>query len=528
MSSRPRAISGTPADDADTTLDTPSLHDGEGRSVRSADREFAGEASEATDSFIRPGLVVNGRYRVDRLLARGGMGGIYRVDDQLFPGRPTALKIFLHPLRNTVELFRAEFRTMASLRHPNAARVYDFEQVAGVDAFFFTMELLPGVPLDRFLAAEPPVEEETVDTGSSPAPSTDAPPPAARPPAGRIVPWEEALDLLVPVVRALAYLHGRGVVHFDLKPGNIVVGLRGAIPQVKVVDFGLAGLRGVRGLVMGTPHYVSPEIAGAKDGDHRSDLYSLGIMAYKLLTGETPYSATQGLDVLLKQKMNEPVRFAGAHAERVPPWLREIVEQLCSVDPSGRPGGAGDLLDLINRAGGLAYELETRDMRENYLFSSTFVGRSREMEDVNRSIDAGLRGEKHAGLFVTGTSGMGKSRLMREVRQAVQLRGVPFLEVDCFERDLTESGPMANLVLQAARLATSVGAQSLLNDHAPEMVKLVPSLALDPGVAPTPPLENADAERRRVIEAIAAFLVGLGRFVPYVAYVNDLQWARDL
>ncbi|MEO8586183.1 MAG: serine/threonine-protein kinase, partial [Acidobacteriota bacterium] len=516
MSSRPSAISGTSADDAETTLDTPSAKGGAG----------ADTSSPATDAFIRPGLVINGRYRVDRLLARGGMGGVYRVDDQLFPGRPTALKIFLHPLRNTVELFRAEFKTMASLRHPNVARVYDFEQVAGADVFFFTMELLPGVPLDRLLAAEPSFEEETIDTGSAPGPATDVAPPAARPPAGRIVPWEETLELLVPVIRALAYLHGRGVVHFDLKPGNIVVSSRGALRQVKVVDFGLAGLRGVRGLVMGTPHYVSPEIASAKEGDHRSDLYSLGIMAYKLLTGETPYSTTERLEALLKQKMTEPVRFTGAHAERVPPWLREIVERLCSVDPRGRPATAGELLELINRAGGLAYELETRDTRENYLFSSAFVGRKRELEDVQRSVDAGLKGEKHAGLFVTGRSGMGKSRLLREVRQTIQLRGVPFLEVDCFERDLTESGPMANLVLQAARLAASVGAQSLLNAHAPEMVKLVPSLALDPGVAPTPTLDNADAERRRVIEAIAEFLVGLGRFVPYVAYVNDLQWAR--
>ncbi len=347
------------------------------------------------------------------------------------------------------------------------------------------------------------------------------------PAAGRIVPWREALDLLVPVIRALAYLHGRGVVHFDLKPGNIVVGSRGAQRQVKVLDFGLAGLRGVRGLVMGTPHYLSPEIASGKEGDHRADLYSLGIMAYRLLTGETPFRTTQGLSVLLKRKLTEPVRFTGAHAEGAPAWLRAIVERLCSADPALRPASAGALLDEINRAGGLAYELETRDARENYLFSSAFVGRSREMEDVTRSIDAGLRGERHAGLFVTGRSGMGKSRLMREVRQAVQLRGVPFLEVDCFEGDLTESGPMANLVLQAARLAASVGAQPLLDAHAPEMVKLVPSLPLGAGVAATPPLPNAEAERRRVLEAIAAFLVGLGRVTPYVAYVNDLQWARD-
>ena len=526
MPSRPRATGGASGDDAETTLDTPALTDAEGRPVQPARGETEAGESDAADSFVRPGLLVNGRYRVDRLLARGGMGGVYRVEDQLFPGRPTALKIFLHPARHTVELFRAEFRTMASLRHPNVARVYDFEQVAGVDAFFFTMEYLPGAPLDRFLV-ERHAEAETSEPGlPPPAPALDASS-VRGPSAGRIVPWEEALDLLVPVIRALAYLHGRGVVHFDLKPGNIIVSSRGSQRHVKVLDFGLAGLRGVRGLVMGTPHYLSPEIASAKGGDHRADLYSLGIMAYRLLTGETPFATTQGLSALLKRKLTEPVRFTGADAGRVPPWLREIVERLCSVDPGGRPASAADLLDEINRAGGLAAELETRDTRENYLFSSAFVGRSREMEDVSRSIDAGLRGDRHAGLFVAGRSGMGKSRLMREVRQAVQLRGVPFLEVDCFERDLTESGPMANLVLQAVRLAVSVGAQSLLNAHAPEIVKLVPSLPLDPGVTPTPPLPNADAERRRVIEAIAAFLVGLGRVTPYVAYVNDLQWARN-
>ncbi len=448
---------------------------------------------------IPQGTVLNGRYRIERLLGRGGMGAVYRVDDQLYPGRPTALKLFLQRVTHSVDLFRAEFKTMASLRHPNVARVYDFEMVAGLDAFFFTMELLQGSSL-----SEAPVG-----------------------PRGTILPWRDTLDLLAPVIRALAYLHKRNVIHFDLKPSNIMVSPKGAGRQVKVVDFGLAGLRGDTGQVMGTPQYLSPEIARRAKGDHRSDLYSLGIMAYQLLTGAVPYRTTGGVESLLRQKTTVRVRFSPREGEAVPAWLRDVIEKLCAIDPDERHQNAGDLLDEINRKGGLTYELETQDTRESYLFSSQFVGRRRELAEVQRFIDAGLEKRTQGGLLVAGKSGMGKSRLMREVRQAVQLRGVPFLEADCFERDLSESGPIANLVLQAAGLARSVDGAALLVRYGPEMVKLVPSLTLEAGATPTPPLENADAERRRMIDAVAAFLVGLGRVTPYVAYVNDLQWARE-
>ncbi|MBX7184111.1 MAG: protein kinase [Vicinamibacteria bacterium] len=458
---------------------------------------------------IPEGVVLNGRYRIERLLGRGGMGAVYRVDDQLYPGRPTALKLFLRQLTHSVDLFRAEFKTMASLRHPNVARVYDFEMVAGLDAFFFTMELLNGSTLGRTL------QQSGEEKGA-----------AALDGAGTL-PWREAVDLLVPVIRALAYLHKRSVVHFDLKPSNIMVGPSRPGRQVKVLDFGLAGLRGATGQVMGTPEYLSPEIARRAKSDHRSDLYSLGVMGYQLLTGRVPYDTTGSVPELLRQKTTERVRFGPGEKDTVPAWLRESIERLCAIDPEERHQTAEQLLDELNRAGGLAYELETQDTKESYLFSSQFVGRRRELEEVQRFIDAGLEKRVQGGLLIAGRSGMGKSRLMREVRQAVQLRGVPFLEADCFERDLSESGPMANLVLQAAGLARSVEGHALLARYGPEMVKLVPSLALEPGVTPTPPLENADAERRRMIEAVAEFLTGLGRLTPYVAYVNDLQWARE-
>lgn len=485
-----------------------------------ADAAPGDEAAERA-ALIPPGLVINGRYRVDRLLGRGGMGAVYRVDDQLFPGRPTALKLFLQHVTVSVDLFRAEFRTMASLRHPNVARVYDFEMVAGLDAFFFTMELLQGSTLSQTLRAPGSEDAATLDGRNR------EPEPATPVPRAPILPWREVVDLLAPVIRALAYLHKRSVVHFDLKPSNIMVTPSRQGRQVKVLDFGLAGLRGATGQVMGTPQYLAPEIARRGKADHRSDLYSLGIMAYQLLSGEVPYDTTPGIEWLLRKKTTERVRFGPREQESVPAWLRDVIERLCAIDPDERHQTAGELLDDINRAGGLTYELETQDTKESYLFSSQFVGRRRELLEVRKFIESGLARGDQGGLFVAGKSGMGKSRLMREIRQTVQLQGVPFLEADCFERDLSEFGAVANLVLQAAGLARSQENQTLLIRHAPEMVKLVPSLTLAGGITPTPPLENADAERRRMIEAVAEFLAGLGRVVPYVAYVNDLQWARS-
>jgi predicted ATPase len=464
----------------------------------------AGESSAAAERLraFRPGFVVNGRYRIGERLGQGGMGAVYRVDDQLYPGRPTALKMFLHKVTHPVELFRAEFRTMASLRHPNVARVYDFEALAGHDALFFTMELIEGATLSARLGKE---------GGGGPA----------------NLHWREVVELLVPVIRALSYLHTRGVVHYDLKPSNIMVSRRSAGSQVKVLDFGLAGLKQDGDRWMGTPLYLSPEVARGAAADHRADLYSLGVMAFQLLSGQVPYDTTGGFQRLLEQKLTLHVRFSGSASSAVPTWLQHVVERLCAIDAARRYPAAGAVLDAVNQAGGLDYELETQDTRESYAFSSHFVGRRRELEELDRFVADALEGHGGCGaLFVAGRSGMGKSRLMRELRQAVQLKEIAFAEADCFERDLSEAGPLASLVQQAATLARSAGALDLLRTHGPEMVKLVPALALDADVVATPPLENADAERRRMQAAIARFFVGLSQRIPYVLYVNDLQWAR--
>jgi serine/threonine protein kinase len=484
-----------------------------------------GGPREDEDPFGR-GSVINGRYRVIRQLGRGGMGAVYRVDDQLYPGRPTALKVFLHEVKHAVELFRTEFKTMASLRHPNVVRVYDFGTVAQHDAIFFTMELIQGTSLSHWAR----YGGVGWDSGSRPSNHASAQR-GMRPRASEADPWSlgwrEVVDLLVPVVRALSYLHKRSVVHFDLKPSNIMVDQGRQQRQVKVLDFGIAGLRLSGEGWMGTPLYLSPEVAENATGDHRSDLYSLGVMAFELLSGEVPYDTNAGFERLLQQKLSQPLCFPSGAAQTVPLWLQQLVERLCAVVPAQRPAAASDVLDQINRSGGLTYELETEETRESYLSSSRFVGRGPELAEIRGFIGDSLDGRARGALLVAGKSGMGKSRLMREVRQAVQLGGVTFAEADCFERDLSEAAPMVSLVLQAVSLAKSTDARDLLTKYGSEMVKLVPALAQDANLVPTPPLENADAERRRMLEATGRFFVGLGMRAPFVLYVNDLQWARD-
>ena len=163
-------------------------------------------ASEAS-VHLPIGAVINGRYQIQAVLGEGGMGVVYKVADQLHPERQVALKTIRGQSwqEDDLALFKAEFAIMTKLRHPNLATVYDFELMQGTDDYCFTMDYVDGQ--DLFHATE----------GAS---------------------WQEVVDLVVQVGRALAYVHTRQVVHFDLKPANVFVT---ADRKAKVLDFGLAG-----------------------------------------------------------------------------------------------------------------------------------------------------------------------------------------------------------------------------------------------------------------------------------------------
>jgi eukaryotic-like serine/threonine-protein kinase len=227
----------------------------------------------------------SGRYEVTHLIARGGMAQVYRALDTRL-GRHVALKVLFPELsvdRTFVERFRREAQAAANLSHPNIVAVYDWGEDEGT--YFIVMELITGTSLATALRAE------------------------------KTMPATRAATIAAQVATALSYAHRHGVVHRDIKPGNVLITDDG---QVKVTDFGIAqaisteeGLT-MAGSVMGTAAYFSPEQAEGAVVDGRSDLYSLGVVLYEMLAGRTPFVG------------DSPVAVASMHVRNPPPKLRDL------------------------------------------------------------------------------------------------------------------------------------------------------------------------------------------------------------
>jgi predicted ATPase len=465
-----------------------------------------GDVSEATtwawgsprpSLHLEVGTVLNGRYCVEEFVGRGGMGEVFRVSDALHPDRRVALKTFrgtsLTPAR--LDWFKAEFNTMTSLRHPNVAAAYDFEPVQGTTDHIFTMEYVEGQDASR---------------------------------ASEGAPWTTVVDFLVQVCRALSYLHTRKLIHFDVKPSNLVVDGHG---RVKLLDFGLSSARHAAGQLRhrGTPHFMAPELARLDAPvDHRVDLYALGVTAYALLCRHPPFDAPNLLE-LFRLHAFRPIVFEGPASERLPHWLRAIVERLCAKEAADRHRTANDVIADVNRQGNLSYELETRETRESYVLAGRFVGRDAQLARLDEGVSERTRGRGGSPpvVLVHGQSGAGKSTLLREVRYHTQLSGVGYCEGACHEGSSADFAPLAPIVAYLVRLAEATEAEALVERFGPDLAKIHPPLARERGIQAAPTLPDPDGERRLLREQLTGFFVGLADVVPFVVAIEDLHWARS-
>ena len=251
---------------------------------------FKGSKTDARQSDERwpdrwLGTIVDNRYRVVEVVGRGGMGVVYRVE-HLRMGKIAAMKVLHHDLEREAEVsrrFRIEAEAVSRLTHPNTVAVFDFGMAKG--ALYLVMEYVRGLDIGTIIDRDGPLS------------------------------LSRAAPLFGQVAAALAEAHELGVIHRDLKPENILVTrTHGGHDFVKVLDFGLAKLAEReelsestgRGAIVGTPYYMSPEQIRADDIDARADIYSLGALMYRVLTGEPPYRAKTPVGVLTKH-LTEPL-----------------------------------------------------------------------------------------------------------------------------------------------------------------------------------------------------------------------------
>jgi beta-lactam-binding protein with PASTA domain/serine/threonine protein kinase len=270
-------------------------------------------------------VLLDERYEVEELIARGGMATVHRGHD-LRLDREVALKI-MHPHLADDEQFRRRFsreaRSAARLSHPHVVGVFDQGQDG--DVVYLTMELVEGGTLRRALASE---QSRSL---------------------------RETLAVTDQVLQALQAAHHAGIVHRDIKPENILLTPSGS---VKVADFGLARAIGssnssATGTMLGTVAYISPEVVTRGHCDERSDLYSLGVVLYEMLVGTQPYTGEQPVHIAF-QHVHEDIPAPSARVPGLPPQIDALVTWACAREPSQRPRSATEMLRTVR---GLLAEL---------------------------------------------------------------------------------------------------------------------------------------------------------------------------
>lgn len=440
---------------------------------------------------------VGRRYVIYNRLGQGGMGGVYRALDRL-TGQEVALKRVTAPAeqlsfasKTKTSDFRLalahEFQTLASLRHPNIISVLDYGFEYGADASarqpYFTMDLLHNA--------------QTILN------------------AARFLPLLGKVNMLVQTLQALAYLHRRGILHRDLKPGNVMV-IGG---QVRVLDFGLSVERQHshqdEDQVVGTLPYMAPEVLQGKDASEAADLYAIGVMAYELFAGRHPFNLSD-ITGFITETVNKPPDVASLD---VSPEIAMLLSQLLAKVPAERPASANDVIVALSKASGQAVPAETVAIRESFLQAARLAGREAEMEQFGKVLDDTIGGKGGAWL-VGGESGVGKSRLLDELRTLALVKGAVVLR----SQSVSEGGGLYQVwrnTLHWLCLLTD------LNDHEASVLKaLVPDIAgiLGREVADAPELDPQGTQQR-LFGVVADVFRRQGQ--PVVVILEDMHWASS-
>ena len=451
-------------------------------------------------SELKAGSVVDGCYEILTTVGNGGIGTVYRAWD-VRENSITALKILNISGDAAQRRFLREFNILSRIRHPRIVVSRRWGLHDGKP--YFSMDYVHGRPLsDLILGVED--REKLKST------------------------W------LVPFVRqtgdGLAYIHKQGVLHRDLKPSNIMISENDGKPEVTILDLGLARFRDALEerltppeAATGTMEYMSPEQIRGRAVDQRSDLYSLGVILYEILSGKPPFTGKDPATVLIKHLSELPCPphlFTGEDSS----GIEESVMKLLKKEPIDRYSSVGSLLyDLTNNEeSGFDQEcdeatvsiLPVEDTQDAPILQPQFQGRDREMKALREMLRE-VRDGKGRMVLVSGEAGIGKSQILEEFQADARVHGMRVLTGRCFESGGPGFGPFLEMLRD---LTEQPGVRGLGLEAS---VKRVLTHIERPAPADQPDPYPA-------METLSELLGDLSRETPTLVCIEDLQWADEL
>jgi tetratricopeptide (TPR) repeat protein len=435
--------------------------------------------------------LVGHRFVLLEELGKGGMGVVHRALDRLtgdmvalkrvVPVQPNQTNFAFTPSKDELRLtLTREFKALAALRHPHIISVLDY----GFDDDglpYFAMELL-----------------------------TDA---RSLLEAGQDEPLDGQIRLLAHTFLALNYLHRYGILHRDLKPQNVQV-VNG---HVKVLDFGLAVLRdqSVNEDSSGTLAYMAPEVLLGASATEASDLYAMGVIAYELFAGRHPFES-DNTSQMITAVINQRPELSDATLSLD---VVDLLERLLEKEPDKRYSHVNDVLDVLARISSVPLPLETAAIRESFLQAARFVAREKEVAHLTAELDKALAGNGSAWL-ISGESGVGKSRLLDEMRVYALVKGFHVLRGQEVSAGGNPFQPWREVL---RRLCLRV---QLNNVQASILKPLIPDLATLIGRdIPDAPTLDAGAAQDRLFTTIED--VFKRNPFPTLVMLEDLHWADN-
>jgi len=450
-----------------------------------------------------PGALGGGRYRIERFLGEGGRKRVFLAQDSRLD-RPVAIAVIKTEGLDEAGLARVrrEGQAMARLGdHPNIVTVFDIGEDDGTT--FLVCQYMGGGSVEDLIERS----------------------------EGKGLGVEDSVRIATQIASALDHAHTRGVVHRDVKPGNVWLADDGS---ARLGDFGLAvaldrSRLTAEGMMLGTVAYMAPEQALGRQPDARSDLYSLGAMLYEMLTGRPPFLGDEAVAVI-SQHIGTAAVAPTWHNPDVPPALERLVLTMLAKDPEARPAAAAIVVDALAQAASApSATTASIDARQanplDRLAGGVFVGREREMDELRGGLDDTLSGHGRL-LLLMGEPGIGKTRMTEELGTWAKLRGAQVLVGRCYEGEgAPPYWPWVQVIRSYIHDRDAEAIVSVMGQGAADIAQVVSDVRERiPNLAEPPQLDPEQA-RFRLFDSISMFLRSASRGQPLVVVLDDLHWA---